>query len=275
MQSEDDKSAEPKPKLRWYQYRLRTLLIIMTIFAAWLAMVSHHARQQKLAVEKIHSLKGQVFYDFQKINGKNWDANIDPKASSPYPAWLRNFCGEDYFQTVIQVDLTDAAPTDADLAILANLPKLEALYLSSRKNTDNCLIRIEGLSKLRALVLESVPLNDNGLTSLSKLRDLRVLVLDGSNITDAGIARLDELTNLEELYLIGSPITDASLKNIEKHKKLKMLMIVDSHITKNGFLELRKELPNTVIYDDIPFDIKFSWGDVIKGIFYGFFGQKK
>ena len=59
MENETE-SLPPKSRLRWYQYRLRTLLIIMTVLAVWMAVISHRARQQKLAVEKIRALGGTV-----------------------------------------------------------------------------------------------------------------------------------------------------------------------------------------------------------------------
>jgi hypothetical protein len=267
MQNETESPA-PKTPLRWYQYRLRTLLIMMTVLAAWMAMISHRARQQKLAVAKIRALRGEIIYDYQKIKGKNWD-DIDGKALSPYPKWLRDWAGEDYFQTVVQVNLSKTSATDADLAILKNLPNLDCLNLSS-KITNEGLIHLQGVKNLKGLILEGVAIDDSGLSYLSNLTELRGLMLDSPKITDAGIKHLQRLTSLEQFCLIGSPITDASLKTIKKFKKLHFLGIVDSRITKDGFGELKKELPNVEIMND-NLDFKITWPDILKGIFHSLF----
>jgi hypothetical protein len=264
MENEPE-SPSPKTRLRWYQYRLRTLLIIMTVFAAWMAWVSHHARQQKLAVAKIRAIHGKIIYDYQKTKGKNWDT-IDRKALPPNPKWLRDWVGEDYFQTVVQIDLSQTSASDNDLAILKNIPNLESLTLNSKISSKG-LSYLQDMKNLKGLVHEGALIDDNGLGFLSNLTDLRVLSLDGLKITDAGIEKLQKLTKLEMLFLMGSPITDASLKTIKKFKNLQFLGIVDdSQITKNGLSELKKELPNVEFMDGI--DIKPTWLDILKGIFY-------
>jgi hypothetical protein len=39
MSEAESKPAAPKPKLRWYQYRLRTLLLLPVVIALWFALV--------------------------------------------------------------------------------------------------------------------------------------------------------------------------------------------------------------------------------------------
>ena len=61
--------TEPKPKLRWFQYRLRTLLIFVSVVAVILSIISWYTHNYRL-VEKQRSLTfavapcgGTVFYD--------------------------------------------------------------------------------------------------------------------------------------------------------------------------------------------------------------------
>ena len=81
--------AGPKLKLRWYQYRLRSLFLLMllaTIPLGWLSAKLKAAREQKAAVEAIEELDGKVCYDYQK----DWD---DDTSEPPGPAWLRRVAG--------------------------------------------------------------------------------------------------------------------------------------------------------------------------------------
>lgn len=50
---EDEGKAEPKPKRRWYQYSLRSLVVVMVLFCilfAWVGYKVRKARRQRAAV---------------------------------------------------------------------------------------------------------------------------------------------------------------------------------------------------------------------------------
>ena len=59
----------PAPKrLRWFQYSLRTLLLVVllaSIGMSWVAVRVQGARRQKAAVEAIKKLGGWVIYDWE------------------------------------------------------------------------------------------------------------------------------------------------------------------------------------------------------------------
>ncbi|MCC6123815.1 MAG: hypothetical protein IT426_02550 [Pirellulales bacterium] len=243
----EPQSPPTKTPLRWYQYRLRTLLIVMTVLAAWMAFVSHRARQQKLAVDRIKALGGTLWYDYQKLKGKPWN-HSDDKIPPPGPAWLRNFIGEDYFQTVVTVDLSKAAVTDDDLAVLENLTELEGLYLTDPNITGKGFAHLKTLKKLKGLGLWNTSIDDAGLANLEGLANLRQLCLDGTKITDAGTVHLQDLTQLEDwLGLTDTPITDRSLQYFKNFKKLQNLNLLRTNVTERGVRELKKALPNTII----------------------------
>jgi hypothetical protein len=55
----------PKPKRRWYQYSLRTLLIAVTLFAipcGWLAVKMQEKRREWEVVAEIEKLGGVVHW---------------------------------------------------------------------------------------------------------------------------------------------------------------------------------------------------------------------
>ena len=45
-----------KPRRRWFQFSLRTLLVLVTVLCVWLAMTAERARKQRKAVAAIRAL---------------------------------------------------------------------------------------------------------------------------------------------------------------------------------------------------------------------------
>ncbi|MGD0382246.1 MAG: hypothetical protein ABSA77_01915 [Thermoguttaceae bacterium] len=62
-----DPPANLKPQRHWYQYSLRTLMIVVTLFAvvcSWFAVKMQQARRQREAVEELLKFDGYVGYDY-------------------------------------------------------------------------------------------------------------------------------------------------------------------------------------------------------------------
>jgi hypothetical protein len=244
-----DESARSKQELHWYQYRLRTLLIVMTVLAAWLSIASHRARQQKMAVERIRALGGRVDYDYQRITANtDVDDFMPVLAGPPGPEWLRRFVGDDYFQSVVHVELQETSAGDSDVAMLANLPRLEILDLSCTKVTNQGLVHLKGLRKLKVLTLKGVPVDAAGFACLTDVTELRSLAVECREFTDAGLTNLKNLSKLERLWLWGL-ITDANVHYFASLKNLKMLYIPDAQISDEDRLKLQQSLPNAGIWD--------------------------
>jgi hypothetical protein len=243
-------STPLKPRLRWYQYRLRTLLILMTLLAVWMSWISHRARQQKFAVEKIQALGGTVNYDYQKITGDVYHFN--DQASPSGPEWLRKLFGDEYFQNVVWVTLSKTTVTDDDLAILKNLTDLKGLNLNETKITGSGLVHLTGLKNLQCLLLDKTLVEDCSLVHLRNLISLRYLSLNSTRITDAGMINLHKLTNLEDvLWLENTQITDEGLKHLNNLKKLKVLILFHTQVTEKGIKNLQNDLPNIKIAFDM------------------------
>ena len=97
--------AALKPKRRWFQYSLRSLLLFMllaSVLFAWLGRHLARARVQRPIVARIEAAGGHAYYDYQLEPG-----HIDPAKSPPGWKLVRAVLGDDIFATVQVVGLGD------------------------------------------------------------------------------------------------------------------------------------------------------------------------
>lgn len=184
-----DQPTAPKSKRRWYQYSLRTLLIIVTFFAvacSWFAVKLQQARRQREAVETIVKFGGAVRYEYQLAG------TIIPPEEPPGPVWIRKLLGDDFFANVAEVCLwgTGTQITDADLEQLKGLTMLQELQLWGTQITDAGLKHLKGLTTLQTLQLQDTQITDAGLEHLKGLRQLQELHIERTQVTDAGVQDL-------------------------------------------------------------------------------------
>jgi len=125
-----------------------------------------------------------------------------------------------------------AALRDDDLAVLAGLPKLDTLSVSSRSLTDAALRHIGRCGELKSLSIWHAPITDNGLLHLAGLTKLEDLHLYGTRITGTGTrflypALADSATSpgVKRLSLLGTSATDAGLAEIAKLSQLGWLRL--------------------------------------------------
>ena len=104
--------ADSKSFLRsWFQYSLRTLLIVAMLAGfgfAWLRLKVREARQQQAAVESIQKVGGCVSYDYEH----DARGNSIPGAQLPGPAWLHAQLGADVFRSVYDATFAFALKTE-------------------------------------------------------------------------------------------------------------------------------------------------------------------
>ena len=95
---------DSKPKRRWYQFSLRTLLVFVllcSIFCSWFAVKMNRARKQKEAVEAIVKWRAWVHYDYEYDENEKWIFDAEPAT----PAWIRNLLGDDFLYDVVEVGI--------------------------------------------------------------------------------------------------------------------------------------------------------------------------
>jgi hypothetical protein len=166
------------PKRRWYQFSLKTLLVVLTLASVslgWLTYERNEVQKREVAIARIKELGGRVYFDEEK----------------PFrPIWIVPLFGHRAFYEVRAVDLDETKVTDADLVHLTGLTKLDLLRLSHTQITDAGLVHLTGLSSLKTLSLSYTQVTDAGLVHLVGLKELKELVLVSTRVTDEGIGRL-------------------------------------------------------------------------------------
>ncbi len=112
-----------RPKRRWFQYTLRTLLLLMTACAVWMGRYVHRARLQKRSVAAIREYGGWVRYDFQFNYFTDEGMRHASRAPRLEELWV---CGREVRENPI---------TDEGLAHLQKLQRLKELGIQHTQVT--------------------------------------------------------------------------------------------------------------------------------------------
>ncbi len=122
---------------RFRQISVRSLLVIVTLLAVWLAYRTNAARQQQRDAAVIRAAGGAIYYDWMLKPIYDAEGNVpylkvikDPDAIAA-PKWLRKSIGDEYFQHVAQIHLPSNRINDDVIAALVNLPGLTEICLSA------------------------------------------------------------------------------------------------------------------------------------------------
>jgi hypothetical protein len=207
MTSQDNNSTAPKPKLRWFQYSLSTIFLVMTTIAIFLSIWTDRVRKQKKAVEFILQHGGAVEYSYQVGAGR-------AEPTPPGPQWLRDLLGIDYLDHVTSAWFVGDIITDADMEHLRGLQDLESLQVYCANVTDAGLGYLKYVRHLKGLELRSGQITDAGLAHLQPLGDLTELTLECS-LTAACTKHLLPLKKLSKLRSLGYPSFAERLRAIE------------------------------------------------------------
>jgi len=150
---------------RWFQFSLRSFLIVVTVFAVWLGWKVDRARKQREAVRAIETIRGVVQYDWQDgINSWETSSTVRfvPSNGEPLaPAWLRNVMGEHLFQNVTGVVFrtrqAEYYETAESLGIGYSMSRTTNVfggYDPKTSQIEEVIPRLRDLPRLRAIHLE-------------------------------------------------------------------------------------------------------------------------
>jgi Leucine-rich repeat (LRR) protein len=261
---------------RRFQYGLRSLLLLVAAVAvacSWLTTEAQRAIRQREAVAAIVEMGGYVGY-------------VEAPSETPISdcrARLQGFFGEDFFCKVFEaridsetamrdldalsdlesLTLNGPAITDATIANLRGLDRLEDLEFyetkvtdagleqvgtlhrlrilkAPQKVTDSGLARLRDLSRLEVLDLSDAGISDTGLTDLLRLKRLRELNVSGTAITDAAIDYFWRLPRLVSLDVSGTKVTDVGLNYLSKFSQLTSLRLNGTMVTDDGLAYLQR-----------------------------------
>ncbi len=225
---------------RWFQFRLRTLLIGVVAWSVLLSSyfaVTRQARRQREAIAAIRASGGSVIYEWQRTE------NGHSNEYEPKPTWIRAVLGDDYFDRVVEVSFGESLDDDDCLEPLEVLPDLEVLSLSETHITGSGLRYLGDRPALQTLYLSNSQISDASLAHVKKFRNLQKLDLARTKVTDAGLAHLAGLGSLQWLGLNDTLVTDSGMKHLETLTSLRLLDLYGTRITDAG-LEHLKGLPN-------------------------------
>jgi len=224
-----------KPKRRWYQFSLKTLLVVLTLTGFVLGMAMLPAERQRRATQRVRAMGGSVYF-----------ANPRPDESAA-ASYLRKWLSRDYFDAVIEIDLVGSNVTDGDLKDFQGLTQVQRVFLDDTKVTDDGLAHLAGLVETRSLSLNNTCVTDAGIAHLQRFTKLEILWLDGTQVIGGISAKLQEHPQLRELHLDRTQVTDAAIAHLHGHSQLRELHVGDTLVTDAGVAELKKALPKCYI----------------------------
>ena len=172
------------PRRRWFQFRLRTLLVLVVVLClplSWLAVELQRARRQYLVVQALRSHGATVHYDTRV-------------STRPRPFSLRRLLGDDFFCHVDCVEFDSESDKRPRLELLRDLPYVRSVFLTGTPVTDADLKHLQGLKKIEYLVLSDCPrITDAGLEHLALLTSLWAVDVSGTQVTERGVQRLQRV----------------------------------------------------------------------------------
>ena len=210
-----DPQPVPKVRLRWYQFRLRSLFLVMLLSCigmSWVGVRMERGRRQKEAVEETRTLGGAVVCDYELDSAGYGIRGAQPTT----PRWLRHLLGDDFFTNVDAVSLANTRATNAGLEHLKGLTQLRYLSLDGTKVTDPGVEHLRGMTQLQYLSLSGTKVTDAGLRNMKRMPHLRELSLNFTQVTDAGLENLKGLPQLEKLWLTSTEVTDEGVKRLQQ-----------------------------------------------------------
>lgn len=162
----------PPTRRRWFQFRLRTLLVVMLVISLGMGWVMKERR--RIAERREAFVSAGLMFSVGE--------------DSYQPVWHLILFGVDVrFASRIWGDSTT---TDDGLVHLRELTRLHSLYLRGDQVTDAGMVHLKGLKQLQVLNLNGTQVTDSGLEQLRELTQLKILWLTDTQVTYAGVAKL-------------------------------------------------------------------------------------
>jgi hypothetical protein len=182
MEAEPPKADPPKRKLRWFQFSLRSLLVMTLIvglvMTTWIVPIKRRANKQDAAVVAILNSGGSVVYDYQKDALRMGIRNPEP----PGLRWLRAVLGDNYRAEVVEVQLYSG--------VGAGMAGRPYRHMTPDTFTDAEAEKLAACTELRLLVLADTKITDAGIKCFQNMRKLEGLNVEGTLVTKPAVMEL-------------------------------------------------------------------------------------
>lgn len=259
---ERSESRQPWRFRRLFQLSLRSFLILVTLASLWTAYILRQSRQQQEAIAKVRELHGSIYLHWSRDYQVDAAGNIVGSPVAPGYPWMRKMLGDDYFDRVAWVDLSNRTVTNADLMVLPKLRDLEGLNLNNTEVTTDGLVTISQMHWLRELAVGHqemrmvVAMNPvsvqprtsrgpvkgdgRGVSELRRLRHLETLQLIEVPLPPDRLMFLAYMPKLECLNLWGCAVGDEDLHSLTRLSNLKRLNLSGTRVTDAGLVHVAR-----------------------------------
>ncbi|MGV3608994.1 MAG: hypothetical protein ACO1RA_21495 [Planctomycetaceae bacterium] len=245
-----------KPRRRWFQFSLRSLLIVMLLLSVGFGLylpARRRSLEQWRAVNVLseNSSNGLRFIvDREKPDTWQKRLGIDLPDFTETQVRSGSELGDEMMLNHLlklpqleSILISRSEFDDSDLRALSNLPKLKSFGVGSDSVTGEGMTHFVGQEKLQHLYLRGSNLSDRGLEVVARLQGLSSLEWYGKNRTsDGGLSHLRGNLRLTKLLLKGEGISDVGLEHLSTCENLEELSIetLDDRVTGKGIRALTR-----------------------------------
>jgi hypothetical protein len=166
-----------RPFRRWLQFRLRSVLILVSFVAVGLGFWQHLVepfRIQRAAALAIAEAGGTC------------------RTAAVGPPWLRHLAIGHDFEEIITVDLPKPEMTSSCVSLLGRLRSLEELSVAGAAFSDEHLAKLRSLRNLRKATLRGTTVTEEGVEQLRNARPELALVVEPLEISFREDLRFDD-----------------------------------------------------------------------------------
>ena len=230
-----DTGQTAKPRRRWLQFSLRTLLIVVTVLSVplgWVGWRLGQVRREQATITWIEEMGGRVYYqsNYKPDDRSWWEESTDKWFGERVRLVGFHYSYSHRYFRYRQV---------SDLSPLVELKNLTYLDLGNTQVSGLSLLA--ELKNLKSITLNNTPVSD--LLPLAELKSLEMLTLIDMQVSDLSL--LAKLKNLERLNLSNTPVSD--LSPLVELKSLKEIYLENTQVSDEQVQELRQALPNCEI----------------------------
>lgn len=181
-------------KLRWYQFDLRTLLVLvlaLSVLFSWLRWRTVEA-QRDAAEERATVSIGHVVYEFgpEPTSRRGQPIGIlEVEVPPGSEDWRIPLLAD--LRRCRRIVLRGTALDDAGLVFAIQPKGIERLDLTGTAVTAKGIQQLASLGSLRELVLDHTPLGDDCVEAARRIPHLELVSLCGTHVTAEGVGRLE------------------------------------------------------------------------------------